>query len=38
LLITLRVTIVNFSSERTNAMHRVVHLTLFATYVVLIFD
>jgi Ca2+:H+ antiporter len=38
LLITLLVSIVNFSSERTNVLHGVVHLTLFVTYVVLIFD
>jgi len=38
LLITLLVTVVNFSSPRTNVMHGVVHLTLFLTYVVLIFD
>ncbi len=38
LLLTLLVTIVNFNSERTNVLHGVVHLTLFFTYVVLIFD
>ncbi len=38
LLLTLLVTIVNFTSERTNVLQGVVHLTLFFTYVVLIFD
>lgn len=38
LLLTLLVTIVTFSSERTNVLHGIVHLTLFFTYVVLIFD
>jgi len=38
LLLTLLVAIVNLSSERTNVLHGVVHLTLFLTYVVLIFD
>ena len=38
LLLTLLVSVVNFSSERTNVLHGAVHLTLFFTYVVLIFD
>lgn len=38
LLLTLLVAIVNLSSERTNVLHGVVHLTLFFTYVVLMFD
>ncbi|MFQ5761378.1 MAG: calcium:proton antiporter [Acidiferrobacterales bacterium] len=38
LLFTLLVAIVNFSSERTKALTGVVHLVLFLTYVVLIFD
>jgi Ca2+:H+ antiporter len=38
LLFTLLVAMVNFSSERTNVLHGFVHLVLFATYVVLIFD
>ena len=38
LLITLLVAIVNFTSERTNVLHGVVHLMLFFTYVALIFD
>ena len=38
LLITLLVAVVNFSSQRTNVMHGLVHLVLFLTYVVLIFD
>jgi Ca2+:H+ antiporter len=38
LLITLLVAVVNFNSERTNVLQGLVHLTLFAAYVVLIFD
>ncbi len=38
LLFTMLVAIVNFSSERTNVLHGVVHLILFLTYVMLIFD
>lgn len=38
LIITLLVAIVNFNSERTNILHGFVHLVLFATYVILIFD
>jgi Ca2+:H+ antiporter len=38
LLITLLVSIVNFNSERTNVLHGFVHLILFFTYIVLIFD
>ena len=38
LILTLLVSIVNFTSERTNVLHGIVHLTLFFTYVVLIFD
>ncbi|MFQ5935510.1 MAG: calcium:proton antiporter [Acidiferrobacterales bacterium] len=38
LLFTLLVAVVNFSSERTNVLMGVVHLVLFLTYVVLIFD
>jgi Ca2+:H+ antiporter len=38
LLITLLVAMVNFQSERTNVLHGFVHLVLFATYIVLIFD
>ena len=38
LLFTLLLAIVNFGSERTNALHGILHLTLFLTYVVLIFD
>jgi Ca2+:H+ antiporter len=38
LLITLPVSIVNFSSERTYAIHGFVHLVLFSTSIVLIFD
>jgi Ca2+:H+ antiporter len=38
LLFTLLVAMVNFNSERTNVLHGFVHLILFATYVVLIFD
>ncbi len=38
LLITLLVPVVNFSSERTNVLQGFVHLILFMTYIVLIFD
>lgn len=38
LLITLLVSVVNFSSERTNVLQGFVHLILFLTYIVLIFD
>ena len=38
LLITLLVSVVNFSSERTNVLQGVVHLILFLAYIVLIFD
>jgi len=38
LLITLLVAMVNFNSERTNVLHGLVHMVLFATYVMLIFD
>ena len=38
LLLTLLVSIVNFSSERTNVLQGFVHLILFMTYIVLIFD
>ena len=38
LLITLLVAIVNFQSERTNVLHGFVHVILFVTYIVLIFD
>ena len=38
LLITLLVSVVNFSSERTNVLPGVVHLILFLAYIVLIFD
>ena len=38
LLLTLLVSIVNLSSERTNVLQGVVHLTLFFTYIVLIFE
>jgi Ca2+:H+ antiporter len=38
LLFTLLVAMVNFNSERTNVLHGFVHLVLFATYIVLIFD
>lgn len=38
LLITLPVSFVNFSSERTHAIHGFVHLVLFFTSIVLIFD
>lgn len=38
LLITLLVAVVNFSSERTNVLHGLVHLVLFFSYIVLIFE
>lgn len=38
LLITLLVSVVNIQSERTNVLQGVVHLVLFLTYVVLIFN
>ncbi|MCP4289297.1 MAG: calcium:proton antiporter [Gammaproteobacteria bacterium] len=38
LLFTLLVSIVNFNSERTNVLHGFVHMILFITYIVLIFD
>ncbi|MFQ6024837.1 MAG: calcium:proton antiporter [Acidiferrobacterales bacterium] len=38
LVFTLLVAVVNFSSEQTNVLHGVIHLILFLTYVVLIFD
>ncbi|WP_336511692.1 hypothetical protein [Candidatus Accumulibacter phosphatis] len=38
LLITLPVSVVNIQSGRTNMLQGVVHLVLFLTYVVLIFD
>ncbi len=38
LLITLLVSVVNFNAERTNVLQGFVHLILFLTYVVLIFD
>ncbi len=38
LLFTLLVAVVNFTMERTNVLHGLVHLVLFLTYVVLIFD
>jgi Ca2+:H+ antiporter len=38
LLLTLLVAVVNFSVARTNVLHGVVHLVLFFTYLVLIFD
>ena len=38
LIFTLMVAIVNFNSERTNILYGVVHLVLFMTYIVLIFD
>jgi Ca2+:H+ antiporter len=38
LFLTLLVSVVNISSERTNVLQGLVHLTLFATYIVLIFD
>ena len=38
LLITLLVSVVNFNAERTNVLQGFVHLILFLTYIVLIFD
>lgn len=38
LLITLLVAVVNIQSERTDILHGFVHLILFFTYIVLIFD
>ena len=38
LLLTLLVCTVNFSVARTNVLHGIVHLVLFFTYVVLMFD
>ena len=38
LLFTLFVAVVNFTMERTNVLHGLVHLVLFLTYIVLIFD
>jgi len=38
LMFTLMVAIVNFNSERTNVIYGVVHLVLFMTYIILIFD
>ena len=38
LVLTLLVSIVNLSSERTNVLQGIVHLILFFTYIVLIFD
>ncbi len=38
LLFTLLVAVVNFTMERTNVLHGLVHLVLFFTYIVLIFD
>jgi Ca2+:H+ antiporter len=38
LLFTLLVAVVNVTMERTNVLHGLVHLALFLTYVVLIFD
>ena len=38
LLITLLVSVVNFSSEHTNRLQGFVHLILFLTYIVLVFD
>ena len=38
LLLTLLVSIVNLNSERTNVLQGIVHLILFFTYIVLIFD
>ena len=37
-MFTLLVSIVNFSSQRTNVLQGFVHLVLFMTYIVLIFD
>lgn len=38
LLLTLLVVVVNFTSTRTNVLQGIVHLVLFITYVVLMFD
>lgn len=38
LLFTLLVAVVNLNMERTNVLHGLVHLVLFFTYIVLIFD
>ena len=38
LVLTLLVTVANFAVPRTNVLQGVVHLVLFVTYVVLIFD
>ncbi len=38
LMLTLLVSMVNLNSERTNVLQGVVHLILFATYIVLIFE
>lgn len=38
LLFTLLVAVVNFTMERTNVLHGLIHLVLFLTYIVLIFD
>ncbi len=38
LIFTLMLAIVNFNSERTNILYGVVHLVLFMTYIMLIFD
>jgi len=38
LLLTLLVAVVNFTGARTNVLQGIVHLVLFVTYVVLMFD
>lgn len=38
LVLTLLVSVVNLSSDRTNVLHGVVHIVLFFTYGILIFD
>ncbi len=38
LMFTLLVAVVNFAMERTNVLHGLIHLVLFLTYLVLIFD
>ena len=38
LLLTLAVSVVNFSSGRTNVLQGVIHILLFASYIVMIFD
>jgi Ca2+:H+ antiporter len=38
LMLTLLVSVVNFVTVRTNVLHGIVHLVLFLTYLVLIFD